>query len=172
MNEKSTNTPAAQHTDEKPGVLGKHPVGTGLGAVATGAAVGAIGGAVAGPVGAVTGAVVGAVVGGVAGNAAAEAVNPTDDADYWRKTHAAGPNARNGSTFEEYEPAYRYGTESYRRLGTSGASFDSVEADLGRGWNEARGGSPLAWGQVRQACRDAWNRVQTACRDSGKCSAE
>ncbi|HRQ73447.1 MAG TPA: hypothetical protein PLU35_10500 [Phycisphaerales bacterium] len=168
MNEKNRNTPPAASTDKKPGALGEHPVGTGLGAIGTGAAAGALGGAVAGPVGAVAGAVVGAVVGGVAGNAVAEAIDPDDDTDYWRKSHAAGPHARNGSNFEEYAPAYRYGAQSYRRLGAKGQSFDSAEADLGRGWNEARSGSPLAWGQAREACRDAWNHQhEAACGDKG-----
>jgi len=171
MNEKNRNTPAAQRTDDKPDVLGEHPVGTGLGAIGAGAAAGALGGAVAGPVGAVAGAVVGAVAGGVMGNAAAEAVNPTEDTDYWRKQHAVGPHARDGARFEEYAPAYRYGTESYRRLGAKGQSFDSVEADLGRGWNAARDGSPLAWGQARQACRDAWTHQEQAA-NGGACGKD
>ena len=49
------------------GLLGGHPVGTGLGAVAGGVAAGALMGSMAGPVGTAVGAAIGAVTGGLAG---------------------------------------------------------------------------------------------------------
>lgn len=141
------------------GEFGSHPIGTGLGAVGVGAAAGALGGAVAGPIGAVAGAVIGAIAGGVAGKSAAEMVNPTDETKYWRDTYASRPYALANERYEDYAPAYRYGWEAYTKPGVHPSTFDSVTADLERGWNQAKGASTLAWDKARHATKDAWERV-------------
>lgn len=168
MNEQTMNNPRTPgkvaNKDPITGALGAHPVGTGLGAIGAGVAAGAVGGAIAGPVGAVAGAAVGAVVGGLAGKAAAEAVNPTIETIYWRESYSSRPYANAVLGYEEYAPAYRYGWESFGRRGGEGQSFESVEADLNRGWDQAKGSSRLAWDKAREASRDAWNRVQVAVR--------
>lgn len=180
MNDQTTKTPGSACTDRsgavaasatnpgaKPDAAGEHPVGVGLGAIGAGAAAGAAGGAIAGPVGAVIGAAAGAVVGGLAGKAAAEAINPEAETKHWRDAHAAGPNAHATFGYEEYAPAYRYGWESFDRSAAKGQSFESIEPDLNRGWDKARGTSHLAWDQARGASRDAWKRVQDAANGRG-----
>lgn len=168
MNEQRTNSPVNPNPDANPdlitGTTGSHPVGTGLGAIGAGAAAGAAGGIIAGPIGAVAGAAIGAVVGGLAGKAAAEAVNPTIETKFWLESYSTRPYSKNGFQYEEYAPAYRYGWESYGRHGGKGQKFESIEADLGRGWDQAKGSSRLAWDQAREASRDAWNRVQNGAR--------
>lgn len=154
----SPNEPADQ---KKPGAMGEHPVAVGIGAIGTGAAVGAAGGAVAGPIGVVAGAAVGAVVGGLAGKAVGEAINPQEETEHWRNQHAHGPYAKSGMAYDEYAPAYRYGWESFGRLGKNGQQFESLEQDLGRGWDKAKGQSKLGWDQAKSATRDAWERVKT-----------
>ena len=146
------------------GTPGSHPVGTGLGAIGVGAAAGAAGGAVAGPIGLVAGAAIGAVAGAVVGKAAAEAVNPTVETKFWRETYSSRPYANAGFSYDEYAPAYRYGWESFNTRGKQGGTFESVEADLNRGWDQAKGTSRLAWDRAKDASRDAWNRVQLASR--------
>src|SRR5689334_18158256 len=102
-------------TDRNPdpitGEPGSHPVGTGIGAAAVGAAAGAAGGAAAGPVGAVIGAVVGGVAGGYAGHEVAESIDPTAEDAYWREHHSKRPYYTQGTKYEDYQPAYRYGWE-------------------------------------------------------------
>lgn len=56
---------------------GAHPVGTGVGAAAAGAAGAIVGTGLAGPLGGIVGAAIGASVGGGLGHYAAEAANPT-----------------------------------------------------------------------------------------------
>src|SRR5438067_8393636 len=87
---------------------GAHPVGTGIGAAAGGAAgiggamaAGAMTGAAAGPIGAAVGAAVGAVAGGLIGKGVAEAVNPTEEHDYWRRNFSARPYAAPGSSYDD-----------------------------------------------------------------------
>lgn len=106
------------------------------------------------------GAVVGAVVGGLAGKSVAQAVNPDVETKYWRENHASRPYFSDSLGYDECAPAYRYGWESFGRHGTQGKSFDSVEADLDRGWQQAKGSSRLNWDQARLASRDAWDRLQ------------
>lgn len=152
----------------KAGVLGEHPVGAGLGAIGTGAAAGAAGGAIGGPVGAVAGAAVGAVVGGLAGSAAAEILDPTIETKYWKDTYGTKPYTDEKLGFDHYEPAYRYGWESFGSRGGKSQPFSSVESDLQRGWEKARGQSDLAWDEARLATKDAWDRVESGAHG---CSA-
>lgn len=165
QNKTVTDTSSASRTavaDSTARTVGTHPVGAGLGAIGTGAAAGAVGGAIGGPIGAVAGAAVGAVVGAVAGSAAAEVLNPTTEAEYWKNEYPTRPYAQAKATYEDFAPAYRMGWESGLRPDSKGRTFDSVEVQLSRNWDRAKGSSHLVWGQVKDACRDAWNRVQLA----------
>lgn len=140
------------------GTLGTHPVGTGVGAAAGGLAVGALAGTMAaGPVGTVVGAAVGAVAGGLAGKGIAEAIDPTVEESYWRKTFSSRPYVKSGATFDDYGPAYRYGVDSYGR--SRGRTFEQSEPELMREWNSAKGASGLTWDNAKHASRDAWQRL-------------
>ncbi len=175
MSQQNTNDPRSSGADANrdpiTGAIGSHPVGTGLGAIGAGAAAGAAGGALGGPVGAVAGAAVGAVVGGIMGKAAAEAVNPTVETKYWRDTYSSRPYAQSTYGYDEFAPAYRYGWESYASRGSDGKTFESVESDLNRGWDKAKGASRLTWDKAKDASRDAWNRVDLAVRGPAKPAA-
>lgn len=137
---------------------GAHPVGTGAGAAGAGAAGAAIGGAVGGPVGAVVGAAVGAVAGGLAGKGAAEVVNPTVEDTYWRENFSNRPYATADRNYEAYQPAYKYGWESYGK--NRGKKYEEVERDLEKNWDAARGTSKLTWNEAKMATKDAWHRVE------------
>ena len=143
--------------DPLTGAPGAHPVGVGVGA-AGGAATGAAIGAVAGPVGSAVGAVVGGVAGGLAGKGAAEVVNPTVEDAYWRENYSKRPYVTAGSSYDTYQPAYKYGWESRTRY--ADRKFDEVENDLARGWESAKGRSALTWDRAKEATRDAWHRVE------------
>jgi hypothetical protein len=139
---------------------GSHPIGTGVGATG-GAVTGAVVvGAVGGPVGAAVGGVAGAVAGGAAGHAVAEGFDPTVEEAYWRKTYSARPYYRAGRTYEEYQPAYRYGWESASWPEYRNRKFEEVETDLERGWDTAKSKTKEGWREVREATRDAWYRVR------------
>jgi len=151
--------PGDANRDPLTGEPGSHPIATGVGAAGAAAAGAAVGGAVGGPVGAVVGGAVGAVAGGAAGHAAGEAIDPTLETEYWRQNFRNRPYYQRDKTFDDYEPAYRYGWESATRPDYSGRRFDEVEHDLRRGW-ETKGDAKQAWYEVREATRDAWNRVR------------
>jgi hypothetical protein len=140
------------------GAPGAHPVGAGLGAASGGLAAGAAAGAVAGPVGAAVGAVVGGLAGGLAGKGVAESIDPTAEESYWRENYSSRPYYTQGSSFEDYGPAYRYGVEARSR--TAGGKWN--EDELATGWSNARGKSNLTWEKAKLAVRDAWDRVERA----------
>jgi hypothetical protein len=155
-NDVQSNNPD-RNPDPITGTPGAHPVGTGVGAAGAGAAGAAIG-AVAGPAGAAIGAVVGAVAGGLVGKGVAEAVNPTEEENYWKENYKTRPYIEEDWTFEEYAPAYRYGWESCAT--NPGKSFDDVEPKLESEWERTKGQSKLTWDKARAATRDAWDRAR------------
>jgi hypothetical protein len=142
------------------GTPGAHPVGTGVGAVLGGAAAGAAIGTVAGPVGTLIGATVGVVVGGLAGKGVAEAIDPTLEDAYWRENYSARPYVAQGSSYDDYGPAYGYGVDAVNRY--PGRTFEEAEADMSREWTGRSGTSTLHWDGAREAARDAWNRAHRA----------
>ncbi len=135
-----------------------HPVGTGVGTAAGAATGAAVGTAVAGPVGTLVGAAVGAVAGGLVGHGVAEGINPTVEDAYWRENYRSRPYVDANRTYDDYQPAYKYGWESRGQY--AGKRFEDVESDLERGWDKARGASRQTWNEARNATRDAWHRVE------------
>ena len=89
-----------------------HSIGEGTGAVA-GAITGAAVGSAAGPVGTVVGAIAGGALGAKGGGALAEAVNPTEYNTYFEKSYKSAPYYVSGSEWRDYQPAYKYGYDTY-----------------------------------------------------------
>ena len=117
-----------------------------------------VGGPVGAAVGATVGVIAGAVGGGLAGKAIAEAIDPTAEEAHWRENYQDRPYVEEGSSYDDYGPAYRYGWESRARH-QDRASFDEVEGDLKRGWKGAKAKSRLGWDKAKHAARDAWERL-------------
>jgi hypothetical protein len=138
------------------GEPGSHPLGTGVGS-AGGAAAGAALGAPFGPIGMLVGGALGAVAGGAAGHTAGEAIDPTGETEYWKHNFATRPYHDKKATWDDYEPAYRYGWESHAK--NTGRNFGEVENDLKAGWDKTKGNSRLAWDHAKNAVRDSWDRT-------------
>jgi uncharacterized protein (TIGR02271 family) len=136
---------------------GSHPVETGIGAAIGGAACGVAVGAVTGPVGAAIGAAAGAVAGGLAGKGVGELIDPTAEDNWLREHFSSRPYVRKGETFENYEPAYRYGGQAESQHG--GKSFHDVERDLAGGWEKMKDRAALGWDRARDAVKDSYDRT-------------
>ena len=143
--------------DPLSGEVGAHPVGVGLGAAAGGMAVGAAVGTLAGPIGMAVGALFGAVAGGLAGKGAAELIEPTAADAYWRANYASRAYATPRDAADDWGPAYAYGAAHYNH--NVGRRFEEVEAELERGWYDARGTSSMEWTRARLAAHEAWERA-------------
>jgi hypothetical protein len=141
------------------GEHGSHPVGSGLGAAAGGALAGIGLGAVAGPVGAAIGAVIGGVAGGLAGKSVAEAIDPTVEDAYWRDEYPRREYFDEDVSYEEIQPAYRYGWEARTRY--EGRTWEQAQADLRREWEaEQAERVPGTWEDAQRPIRDAWDRAE------------
>ena len=138
-------------------VQSSHLVGTGVDAVAGGAATGAAVGTVAGPAGTIVGAAVGAVVGGLAGHSVAKAVNPSVEDAYWRENHRRQSYAK-GRPYDDYGSAYRTGYEGYAQYGVNGCTFEDREMELRKSYEATQ--PKLAWDEARPASHAAWQRFQ------------
>jgi len=139
-----------------------HPASTAAGAAGAGAAGALTGASMAGPAGAVAGGIIGAVAGALAGNAFASEFDAEEEAKYWRESFASRPYRTPGRDFSHYEPAYRYGWESARRLHGPG-SFEEAEPALTEGWLSRMVGDSSPgheWHELREAVRDAWLRIR------------
>lgn len=161
MNDPKHNdlTERDSNPDAITGAPGSHPVGTGVGAGAGGLAGAAAGTMVGGPIGGVVGAVIGAVAGGLGGKAAGEAIDPTVEDAYWRANHGNQPYAT-GSSYNEYESAYRTGYEGYSKQGAARKSFEDSESELRTAY-QARNAT-VPWDKARSATRAAWDRVSSS----------
>jgi hypothetical protein len=90
-----------------------------------------------------------------------DATHFTDEDDrYWRETHGSRHYANPASNYEEYQPAYRYGTDAAHRH--QGKKWNEVEGDLEQGWDKAREGSGHPWHHAKEAVRAAWHRTERA----------
>ena len=160
MQNNENNLDRDANRDPITGAPGAHPIGVGVGAALGGAAAGAAAGTVVGPVGTLVGAAVGAVVGGLAGKGVAESIDPTIEDAYWRDNYATRPYVTSGAKYDDYGPAYKYGTDAYVRQ--PNRSFQDAEADLARDWTNTRGTSSLEWENAKHAASEAWHRTSNA----------
>jgi len=75
----------------------------------------------------------------------------------WRRHHTT-TFAGSGTTYEDYEPAYRYGYE----LGTAeryrGRDWAALESEARRDWEARRSGT---WERFKDAIRYGWDKVRT-----------
>jgi hypothetical protein len=67
---------------------------------------------------------------------------------------------RSGSEWQDYEPAYQYGYDSFGQY--RGKRFDDVEGELAQAWNTTRRGSKLGWQEAKEAVRDGWHYLERA----------
>jgi hypothetical protein len=76
---------------------------------------------------------------------------------YWRDNFSSRPYSKN-QQYSEYEPAYRYGVESYNQ--NAGKRYEDInEAELKNGWERMKDKSKLSWERAKDAVKDAYNRV-------------
>ena len=130
-----------------------HRVATAIGSVSAGVAGAAAGAAMGGPAGAVVGAAAGAAVGAVAGNSFISEFDADEEVNYWSNQFQLRPYYRSGTTFADYEPAYRYGWESARRPEFKHRTFEDLEDELAAEWRKERNAIAVDWKLYRDAVR-------------------
>ncbi|SEL58048.1 hypothetical protein SAMN05428989_1977 [Pseudoxanthomonas sp. GM95] len=77
--------------------------------------------------------------------------------DYFRSRFDHAAYREQDSAYEDYAPAYRYGTRSRFSTDFGGRKWDdTVENDLRLGWESAKHHSRLTWDQAKGAVHDAF----------------
>lgn len=85
-----------------------------------------------------------------------EQLSDADDETYYR-THWTSNYSSAGGTYDEYAPAYRYGSSMRRSELYRGRPWEDVETDLRADWTKRNPGS--AWEQIKAAVRQGWDRM-------------
>ena len=83
-----------------------------------------------------------------------------DDAAYRSHWNATYSTAADGSSYDEYKPAYSYGSEMARNEKYRGRQWNEVESDLRTDWDTryANGGQST-WEKMKSAVRQGWDRM-------------
>ena len=87
---------------------------------------------------------------------AVERLSGTVDDDNYR-SHWTSNYAGTGKSYDEYAPAYRYGSEMRGSALYRGRPFEDVETDLRSDWGRTHPGS--AWENFKAAVRHGWERM-------------
>jgi uncharacterized membrane protein len=93
-------------------------------------------------------------------------VNAEDQFEPYQEIFRADFSAKNLSdqSFEEHEPAYRFGFEAAKKDQFDGHDWSSAEAQLRDEWEAQR---PGTWEQYRGAIMAGWNRCHASITNGG-----
>ena len=78
----------------------------------------------------------------------------------FQQSYEKAPYYRDGQSWQDYEPAYKYGYDQY--ASATGRKWEEVKSELEQGWDKAKGESRMAWEQAKDAVRAGWDRVERA----------
>jgi hypothetical protein len=81
--------------------------------------------------------------------------------DHWNSTYGA-----TGGSYDEYRPAYSYGSEMARNDQYRGRSWDAVETDLRSDWDRRYPGEQSTWEKMKSAVRRGWDRMTDGDNDA------
>ena len=93
--------------------------------------------------------------------------NMMGDDDYYRN-HFTSTYGSSGDAYDDYAPAYSYGSEMRRNQKYSGRQWDDVESDLRTDWESRSTGSSAGstWEKMKSAVRHGWDRMTDDDDDS------
>lgn len=87
-------------------------------------------------------------------------ITEDDDNEYRSHWNATYSTATGAGTYDEYRPAYAYGTEMARNDKYRGRQWGEVESDLRTDWDSRYGnGGQSTWEKMKSAVRHGWDRV-------------
>jgi hypothetical protein len=87
-----------------------------------------------------------------------ERIKPDMDEDDWYHSDWHDNYSSLGGGFDEYEPAYRYGTQMRTSSKYRDRSWDEVESDLRSDWDKRHPGAST-WDKFKAAVRRGWDKI-------------
>jgi len=85
-------------------------------------------------------------------------ITPDTDADDWYRSDWNDHYSSLGGSYDDYAPAYRYGTEMRTSARYRDRSWDEVESDLKSDW-ETRHPGASTWDRFKAAVRRGWDKI-------------
>jgi uncharacterized protein (TIGR02271 family) len=87
-------------------------------------------------------------------------VTPDGNDDSYYRTHWSNNYASSGDTYNDYEPAYRYGSQMHSDARYQGRNWDEVESDLRSDWDTRYSRNGVStWEKMKAAVRHGWDKV-------------
>jgi len=92
----------------------------------------------------------------------------SDDDDSYYRNHYNSTYGSSGASYDDYAPAYAYGSQMRRDQRYSGRQWDDVENDLHTDWDSRYGssGAGSTWEKTKAAVRHGWDRMTSDDDDS------
>jgi uncharacterized protein (TIGR02271 family) len=88
------------------------------------------------------------------------------DDDYYRN-HFSSTYGSTGGSYDDYAPAYSYGSEMARNQKYSGRQWNDVENDLSSDWSTRAGNKTgSTWERMKEAVKSGWDRMTSDDDDS------
>jgi uncharacterized protein (TIGR02271 family) len=81
-----------------------------------------------------------------------------DDDSYFRN-HFTSTYGASGASYDDYAPAYSYGSQMASSGRYTGRQWDEVESDLRTDWESRYSGGPSTWEKMKAAVRHGWDRM-------------
>jgi len=81
-----------------------------------------------------------------------------DDDSYFRN-HFTSTYGASGDSYDDYAPAYSYGSQMASSGRYTGRQWDEVESDLRTDWESRSSGGPSTWEKMKAAVRHGWDRM-------------
>ncbi|MDK6076075.1 YsnF/AvaK domain-containing protein [Massilia varians] len=81
-----------------------------------------------------------------------------DDDSYFRN-HFTSNYGSTGASYDDYAPAYSYGSQMASSGRYTGRQWDEVESDLRTDWESRYSGGPSTWEKMKAAVRHGWDRM-------------
>jgi hypothetical protein len=137
----------------------------GVSGVVTGAAIGSMGG----PIGTIIGGIAGAVGGWWAGRTVSEAASKFTDHDdnNYRQAYESRSDRLADRSYDDVRPAYQLGHLASENPDYNGKNFESIEADLQRGWSNDLRARHGDWAAVRPYAEEAYtSRTSVSAREA------
>ena len=84
-----------------------------------------------------------------------------DDEDGYNRNHFNTTYGATGAAYDDYKPAYDYGSEAARSGRYTNRAWDDIETDLRSDWDSryATGAEPSTWDKAKAAVRHGWERL-------------
>ena len=84
-----------------------------------------------------------------------------DDEDSYYRNHFNTTYGATGAAYDDYQPAYSYGSEAAKSGRYTNRAWDDIETDLHSDWDSryATGGESSTWEKVKAAVRHGWERM-------------